>query len=112
MHPETEWAIVAPTGMDVSKCYTDLRAGINAIGNYGQPGSLIAKYNITLHDAVLTNGSVIHGISADKPDRLRGFNLAGAWCDELSSWRYPEAWNLGLLPALREQRVDPRVVVT
>ena len=33
-------------------------------------------------------------------------------CDELSSWRYPDTWDLGLIPTLREQRVDPRVVVT
>ena len=76
------------------------------------PKGTIAKYNRTLGDIYLTNKAIIHLISADKPDRLRGFNLAGAWCDELSSWRYPDAWHLGLLPTLREQRVDPRVVVT
>lgn len=111
-HPRTEWAVVAPTGLDVAKCFNDLRVGINSIGKYGQPGSLIAKYNQTLHDATLTNGAVIHGVSADKPDRLRGFNLAGCWADELSSWRYPDSWNLGLLPALRDDSVTPRVVVT
>lgn len=111
-HPRTEWAVVAPTGLDVAKCFNDLRVGINSIGKFNQPGSLIAKYNQTLHDAVLTNGAVIHGVSADKPDRLRGFNLAGCWADELSSWRYPDSWNLGLLPALRDDTVTPRVVVT
>lgn len=75
-HPNTEWVVVAPTGMDVAKCFNDLNVGINSIA---QP-NLIKKYNQTLHDAFLNNGAVIHGISADKPDRLRGFNLAGAWC--------------------------------
>lgn len=111
-HPKTEWAIVAPTGMDTAKCFNDLRVGINSIGHYGQPDSIIAKYNQTLHDAVLTNGAIIHGVSADRPDRLRGFNLAGAWCDELSSWRYPDTWDLGLLPAIRDDSVEPRIVVT
>lgn len=111
-HPSTEWAIVAPTGLDVAKCFNDLRVGINSIGKYGQPGSIIAKYNQTLHDATLTNKAIIHGVSADKPDRLRGFNLAGAWCDELSSWRYPDSWDLGLLPAIRDDSVEPRIVVT
>ncbi len=107
-HPKTEWAVVAPTGQDVAKCFEDLSVGINTVA----PKGLVVKYNKTEHDAVLSNGSIIHGISADKPDRLRGFNLSGAWCDELSSWRYPDAWNLGLLPALRDLRVTPRVVVT
>lgn len=79
-NPRTEWAVVAPTGLDVAKCFNDLRVGINSIGKYGQPGSIISRYNQTLHDAYLNNGAVIHGVSADKPDRLRGFNLAGAWC--------------------------------
>lgn len=107
-HPRTEWAVVAPTGLDVAKCFEDLSVGINNIA----PTGLITKYNKTEHDATLSNGAIIHGVSADKPDRLRGYNLAGAWCDELSSWRYPDAWNLGLLPALRDQRVNPQVVVT
>ena len=111
-YPRTEWAVVAPTGLDVAKCFNDLRVGINTVGKYGQPDSLIAKYNQTLHDATLTNGAIIHGVSADKPDRLRGFNLAGAWCDELSSWRYPDSWDLGLIPAIRDDSVEPRVVVT
>lgn len=107
-YPRTEWAVVAPTGGDVAKCFEDLTVGINNIA----PKGLIVKYNKTEHDATLSNGSMIHGVSADKPDRIRGYNLAGAWCDELSSWRYPDAWNLGLLPTLRDKRVNPRVIVT
>jgi phage terminase large subunit-like protein len=75
-------------------------------------GTQITHYNRTLGDIYLTNGAILHLVSADKPDRLRGYNLAGAWCDEVSSWRYPDAWYLTLLPALRDIRSDPRVVVT
>ncbi len=107
-HPRTEWAVVAPTGQDVAKCFEDLSVGINTIA----PKGLVVKYNKTEHDATLSNGAMIHGVSADKPDRLRGFNLAGAWCDELSSWRYPDAWNLGLIPAIRDKRVQPHIIVT
>src|SRR6185437_13356722 len=48
--------------------------------------------------------------SAEKPDRIRGPNLSGAWCDELCTWRYPQTWTEGLIPALRIG--EPRVVVT
>ena len=106
--PRTEWAVVAPTGFDSRKCAEDLNVGIINIA----PKDAIDKYNRTLGDIYLKNGAIIHLISADKSDRLRGFNLAGAWCDELSSWRYPDTWHLGLLPTLRVKEVTPRVVVT
>jgi phage terminase large subunit-like protein len=32
------------------------------------------------------NGVVAHLFSAEEPDRLRGPNLDGAWCDEVTSW--------------------------
>jgi len=31
--------------------------------------------------------------TADEPDRLRGKQHEKLWCDELASWRYPEAWD-------------------
>lgn len=68
------------------------------------------QYNRTTGEIRLANGSVIHAYSAERPDRLRGPNFSGAWCDELCSWRYPQTWTEGLMPALRIG--DPRVVVT
>lgn len=59
----------------------------------------------------LVNGSVIYGFSADQPERLRGANLGFCWAEELSSWRYPEAWYEGMVPALRIGE-HPRVFVT
>jgi phage terminase large subunit-like protein len=32
--------------------------------------------------------------SADEPERLRGPQHDAAWCDEIASWRYPEAWDM------------------
>lgn len=107
-HPNTEWGVLGPTSEAVRKCGDDLTAGIYAIA----PPGLITKYNRTLGDFYLKNGAIIHLISADKPDRLRGFNLAGAWADEISSWRYPDTWYLGLLPTLRDRRTTPHIVVT
>lgn len=107
--PNTEWGVIGPTTDDVKKCGNDLTSGI---ANIAPPG-LIKRYNRTPPgDFFLTNGAIIHLISADKPDRLRGFNLAGAWCDELASWRYPDTWDLGLLPTLRDPRTTPHIVVT
>lgn len=109
-HPSTEWAVLGPTAQGVRKCADDLDAGLYHIA----PDDVIKKYNrspdtMGLH---LNNGSIIHLISADKPDRLRGYNLAGAWCDEIASWRYGDAWLHGLLPAMRNPKTTPHIVVT
>src|ERR1700731_4782443 len=47
---------------------------------------------------------------ADEPERVRGPQHDAAWCDEVASWRYPEAWDM-LMFGLR-LGPDPRVVVT
>ena len=50
----------------------------------------------------LQNGSTIISLSAEAPERARGFNLSGCWMDELGSWRFPDVmWHECLAPALR-----------
>lgn len=39
------------------------------------------------------NGAKTLIFTADSPERLRGKQHAALWCDELASWRYPEAWD-------------------
>jgi predicted phage terminase large subunit-like protein len=56
--------------------------------------SLIAEYNKALHELKLINGSLIKGIPASEPERFRGPQFHGAWCDELAAWDYlQEAWD-------------------
>jgi phage terminase large subunit-like protein len=105
--PGTEWAIVGPTWRDSLKTCIEGPTGIlKAL----LPAEL-AHYRRNELQVTLSNGSVIHGYSADQPERLRGANLSGAACDELGSWRRPETWTEALLPALRIGQ-NPRIVVT
>ena len=104
--PGTEWAVVAPTFGDVRRICVE---GPSGIIKSAQPGQ-IRFYNKSNGQINLANGSVIHMISADEPDRARGLNLAGAWCDEFAAWRYEETWTEGLVPALRIG--NPQVVIT
>lgn len=99
-HPSSEWAVVAPTAKDWRKCAEDPTSGLIAILQ-GDLREDVAGYNRSLGKIRLKNGAIIHLESADKPDRLRGYNLWGAWTDEISSWRYRDAWDAGLAPALR-----------
>jgi phage terminase large subunit-like protein len=67
-------------------------------------------YKAALRRVVWPNGAMATLFSADEPDRLRGPQHDGAWCDELGSWRYPEAWDM-LMFGLR-LGINPRVVIT
>jgi predicted phage terminase large subunit-like protein len=50
-------------------------------------------------------------LSADNPDRIRGYNLSGVWADEMGAWRYESSWYDGLIPALRIGEY-PRAFIT
>ncbi|MDQ2782745.1 MAG: terminase family protein [Actinomycetota bacterium] len=105
-NPGTDWGVFAPTFAacrDV--CVEDRTAGLLAVLG------CVETYNRSLGEILLTNGSRIKLVSADEPDRARGWNFSGAWCDELSSWTYPETWET-LLPAVRIGDLAPRIVVT
>jgi len=104
--PNTDWAVVAPTFGDVRRICVEGPSGILKALTKEQ----LKFYNRSNGQLYLTNGSVIHMISADEPDRSRGLNLAGAWCDEFAAWRYEETWTEGLVPALRIG--NPQVVIT
>ena len=82
--PNTRWAVVGPTQNDVRSVCFEGESGLLAV----IPPSLIKKngYNRSLLELELTNGSLIVGKSAEKPDRLRGPQFHGAWGDELASW--------------------------
>jgi len=68
------------------------------------------EYQPGLRRITWRNGAIATCYSADEPDRLRGPQHDGAWCDEIASWRYPDAWDM-LMLGLRIGR-NPRVVAT
>ena len=40
------------------------------------------------------NGGVCHLLSSETPDRARGYNFDGAWCDEVATWdRAEDTWD-------------------
>jgi len=101
-----EYAVLAPTFNACQKtCFGNaiIPALKNAKIDYG--------YRRNELELSLPNGSVIYGFTADNPEKVRGYNLSGAWCDELGSWRYSETWYAALVPAVRKG-LHPRIVVT
>jgi phage terminase large subunit-like protein len=105
--PGSRWAVLAPTYRDTRVTCIEGETGILGVVPPGESVEYRRNY-LQIHFA---NGSVIYGLSADQPERIRGSNLWGAWVDELGSWRYAQTWYEGLIPALRKGE-HPRVVVT
>jgi phage terminase large subunit-like protein len=86
----TRWAIVASTYGDARDTCLEGESGLLPIlYQYG----MVETYNRSNGQVILKNGSKIKLFSADQPDRLRGPQHHGAWCDELAAWRYPDAWD-------------------
>lgn len=99
-------ALVAPTAADARDIMVEGESGILAISpHWDRP-----RYEPSRRRLIWHNGATATFYSADEPERLRGPQHDTAWCDELTSWRYPEAWDM-LMFGLRLGD-DPRVVVT
>lgn len=89
-NPGTRWLVSAPTSSDVRSTCFEGDSGLMSV----IPPILIADYNKALHELKLTNGSLIKGIPASEPERFRGPQFHGGWCDELAAWEYlQEAWD-------------------
>ena len=94
-NPNSICAVVAPTFGDLRRvCFGGPSGLLNIIPkdcykvNYGTNGYASSVSEIRLH-----NGSKIVGYAAVNPERLRGPQFHRAWCDEIASWQYPEAFD-------------------
>ena len=104
-----DYAVIAPTLGDAKKICIEGESGLlAALG--GEAGPHIQQYNRSEYVILLVNGSRIILGSADAPQRIRGLNLRGVWCDEVGSWRDLTVWNEGIKFATRKG--DPRIVIT
>lgn len=114
----TRWAVVAPTQSDVRGVCFEGESGLLRV----IPKFFVKSYNSQALEIKLINGSIITGYSAEKPDRLRGPQHHGAWCDEVASWgasagkgkapnnRLQDTWD-NLLFGLRLGE-HPQIIVT
>jgi len=109
--PGTRWAIVAPTLGDARSTCFQGESGLLAVLRRRMPGVDLDKaWNRSLLELTLPNGAMVKGFGAAEPERLRGPQHHGAWCDELAAWEYRETWDQ-LQFGLRLGS-HPRVIVT
>lgn len=104
--PGSRGALVGSTVSDVRDVMIMGDSGILA----NSPPDFMPKYEPSKRRLTWPNGSVCICYTADQPDRLRGPNLAWAWCDELAAWRYPQqAWDMLMYCCRKGQ---PQIAVT
>jgi phage terminase large subunit-like protein len=103
-----DYGVVGRSEQDTRDTCIEGRSGLlAALGlHLGSP-----EYRRGTQQIRLPNGSVIYAYSAESPERTRGPNLSGVWCDELAAWRFlAQMWDETLIPAVRIG--DPQIVVT
>ncbi|MCA2972165.1 MAG: DNA-packaging protein, partial [Acidobacteriaceae bacterium] len=99
--------VIAPTLNDVRFTCFEGQSGLLTV----IPPELVADYNKTNLQITLINGATIRGFGAEEPERLRGPNSAGDWCDELAAWtRDEDTWDQAAFG--RRLGVNPQVVWT
>ena len=88
-------AVVAPTHGDLRRvCFGGPSGLISIVPKSCYLQSKDQKgFSSSLNELRLFNGSKITGYAASEPERLRGPQFHRAWCDEVASWRYPEAFD-------------------
>jgi len=107
--PKTRWAVIAKTHADIrDTCFEGESGIISVLKRYGIYSD--KSYNRSNYSYLLPNGSRIKGFSAEEPDRLRGPQHHGGWCDELAAWDKPDAYDQYKF-GLRLGN-DPRTVIT
>ena len=101
-----DYAVVAPTYGDARDVCVEGPSGILKVLNRR---CIPHTWNRSLGE-IVGDGWRIKVGSADEPDRWRGWNFRGAWCDELGAWRRPDAWTQ--LRLATRLGAHPRIVVT
>lgn len=104
------WLVAAPTYRDCRYTCIEGESGLlAALGGPVEHGGHVSSYVSSLGEIRVDNGAVIQALSADRPDRFRGGNYRGAWCDELAAWPDPDAWDQ---LTLATRRGDARICAT
>ena len=109
--PNLYVGLCAPTHDDIRSVCIEGDSGILAEARRNSIDIPDKAYNKNRQEIELSNGSKIRGFSAEKPESIRGENLAYVWFDELAMIRYFSFYHEGLQPALRKGE-NPRLMIT
>lgn len=109
-------ALIAPTAADARDVMVEGDSGVLSVcwsGDRDGKGNVIGRpiYEPSKRRLTWANGAIATTYSADEPERLRGPQHDGAWCDEVGAWNYAqEAWDMAMF-GLR-LGTNPQAMVT
>lgn len=87
------FVLAAPTAADIRDVMVEGESGLLGVfPPHQRPHYEPSKRRITFH-----TGATAVLLSADTPEAFRGKQCEKFWCDELASWRRPDAWDQLLL---------------
>jgi phage terminase large subunit-like protein len=106
--PNGRIALVGATTADVRDLMVEGVSGILSVFPEGEK----PDYQPSKRRIVFKNGYMAYCYSAEEPDRLRGPQFHGAWCDELAAWKYcQDTWDM-LAFGLRLGEAPKTVITT
>ncbi len=88
-NPGVRVGVIAPTYADARDTCVEGESGLLET----IPPACIEKWNRSMGEMMLKNGSRIKLFSADQPERLRGPQHHRVWCDEMGAWGKREAFD-------------------
>lgn len=93
-------ALIAPTSADARDVMVEGESGLLSVcweKDRLYSGDLIGRpiYEPSKRQVIWENGAIAKLYSAEEPDRLRGPQHDGGWCDEITSWTKMEGtWDM------------------
>lgn len=106
-NPNIRVGIIGQTIAAVRDVAVEGESGLLAV----LPSDAVLKYNRSLGQLILKNGSRAFGFSGADPEKLRGFQSHYLWMDELAAWDYEQSTFDMALMGLRLGK-HPRIVIT
>lgn len=110
-YPRSRIAIIAPTIADARDTCVEGESGLLRV----IPETQLDKWNRSMGELRLKNGTLYKLFSSEEPERLRGPQHHRAWCDELAAWKkLAETWDQ-MMFGLRlkgPDGMDPQCIAT
>lgn len=107
-HPGTQLLVVGPTYEKMINVDFEGESGLVKI----LPEKWVTHWHSSEKELLLTNGTIYRGISAETPDRIRGYAFARAWIDELGEMVLNGAEVLDQVELATRVPPDPRIIIT
>ena len=110
-HPGACLLVVGPTYEKMINVDFEGESGLFTVLSRS-PGTWIKHWHSSEKELLLTNGTIYRGISAETPDRIRGYGFHRAWIDEFGEMVLNGAEVLNQVELATSSPPDPRIIIT